>query len=50
MSLGGKIGWVDQNVVHPLRRADGTTGGCTLIRRPDGRIILSLDPGVGVNY
>jgi hypothetical protein len=50
MSLGGKMGWVDQNTVRPLRRADGTTGGCTLTRRPDGRIILSLDPGVGVAY
>ena len=47
MSLGGKMGWLDENAVRPMRRADGTTGGCTLRRRPDGRITFSLEPGVG---
>jgi hypothetical protein len=49
MSLGGKVGWVDQNSVSRLRRADGTTGGCILARLPNGRITFYLDPGVGVN-
>ena len=49
MAYGGKIGWLDKNSVRPLRRADGTTGGCTLTRRSNGRIMFDLDPGVGVN-
>ena len=48
MGYGGKIGWLEQNAVRPLRRADGTTGGCTLRRRSDGRIMFDhLEPGVG---
>lgn len=47
MSLGGKIGWLEENAVRPLRRADGTTGGCTLTRAPNGWIMHRLDPGVG---
>ena len=47
MTLGGKIGWVEENAVRRMRRADGTMGGCTLIRRPDGRIVSILDSGVG---
>jgi hypothetical protein len=49
MAYGGKLGWLEQNAVAPLRRADGTTGGCTLRRRADGRIMFDLDPGVGIN-
>ena len=49
MSLGGKLGWVDENAVSPLRRPDGTTGGCIVTRLPNGRITFYLDPGVGVN-
>ena len=49
MAYGGKLGWLEQNAVTPLRRADGTTGGCTLRRRADGRIMFDLDPGVGIN-
>ena len=49
MTYGGKLGWLEQNAVRPLRRADGTTGGCTLRRRADGRIMFDLDPGVGIN-
>lgn len=50
MAYGGKVGWIDKNAVRPLRRADGTTGGCTLTRRSDGRITFDLDPGVGVGH
>ena len=50
MSYGGKIGWLEQNAVRPLRRADGTTGGCTLRRRSDDRIMFNLEPGVGINH
>ena len=49
MSYGGKIGWLEQNAVRPLRRADGTTGGCTLRRRSDGRIMFHPEPGLGIN-
>ena len=49
MSYDGKIGWLEQNAVRPLRRADGTTGGCTLRRRSDGRIMFHLEPGLGIN-
>ncbi len=49
MSYGGKIGWLEEDAVRPLRRADGTTGGCTLWRRSDGRIMFDPDPGVGIN-
>ncbi len=49
MNYGGKIGWLEQNAVRPLRRADGTTGGCTLWRRSDGRIMFDPVPGVGIN-
>jgi hypothetical protein len=45
---GGKIGWVEENTVRSLRRADGTTGGCTLTRMPDGMIMFKLEPGLGV--
>jgi hypothetical protein len=47
MTYTGKIGWVEENAVRRMRRADGTMGGCTLIRRPDGRIVSILDSGVG---
>jgi hypothetical protein len=50
MSYGGKVGWLEQNAVRPLRRADGTTGGCILRRRSDGRIMFDLDPGVAINH
>jgi hypothetical protein len=49
MSYGGKVGWLEQNAVRPLQRADGTTGGCTLRRRADGWIMFHLEPGLGIN-
>jgi hypothetical protein len=49
MAYDGKIGWLEQNAVRPLRRADGTTGGCILRRRSDGRIMFHLEPGLGIN-
>ena len=50
MSYDGTIGWLEEDAVRPLRRADGTTGGCTLQRRSDGLITFHLDPGVGINH
>jgi hypothetical protein len=49
MSYDGTTGWLEQNAVRPLRRADGTTGGCTLRRRSDGLIMFHLEPGLGIN-
>jgi hypothetical protein len=46
MSYGGKIGWLEENAVRPLRRSDGTTGGCTLRRRADGWTMFHLEPGL----
>lgn len=48
MTYDGKVGWLERIAIRPLRRANGTTGGCMLSRRADGRIIFHLDPGVGV--
>jgi hypothetical protein len=50
MAYDGKKGWLEQNAVRPLRRANGTTGGCTLRRRSDGRIMFHLEPGLGINH
>ena len=44
MTHGGTIGWVEQNAVRPLRRADGTTGGCTLWRAANGWIMFDPNP------
>ena len=49
MTYGGTIGWLEQNAVRPLRRADGTTGGCTLSGGANGRIMFHLEPGLGIN-
>ena len=49
MAYDGKIGWLEQNAVRPLRRADGTTGGCTLWRGANGWVMFDPDPGVGIN-
>ncbi len=46
----GKKGGLEQNAVLPLRRANGTTGGCTLRRRSEGRIMFHLEPGLGINH
>ena len=50
MSYDGTTGWLEENAVRPLRRADGTTGGCTLSRNSNGLIMFHLQPGVGVNH
>ncbi len=49
MSYDGTTGWLEQNAIRPLRRADGTTGGCTLRRRADGQNMFHLEPGLGIN-
>ena len=45
----GQRGWLERKAIRPLRKADGSIGGCSLFRRADGRIMFSLDPGVAVN-
>ena len=50
MSYDGTTGWLEENAFRPLRRADGTTGGCTLQRHSNGLIMFNLDPGVGINH
>src|SRR5208283_1580068 len=37
MSYDGTIGWLEENAVRPLRRPDGTTGGCILRRHANGQ-------------
>ena len=47
----GQIAWISEDAIRPLRRADGSIGGCTLRWSPDGKYVQqSLDPGVGVHY
>jgi hypothetical protein len=48
-SYDGTTGWLEQNAVRPLRRADGTKGGCTLRRRSDGQIMFHLEPGLSID-
>lgn len=44
----GELGWLQSNAIRPLRRRDGSIGGCTLFQRGDGQVMFHLDPGVGV--
>lgn len=46
----GQIGWVAETTLIPLRKSDGTIGGCSLRRQPDGLITFKLDPGVAVRF
>jgi hypothetical protein len=34
--------------IRPLRKADGSLGSCKLSWGHDGRIVISLDPGVSL--
>ncbi|MBB4200192.1 hypothetical protein CCR94_02190 [Rhodoblastus sphagnicola] len=43
-------GWVAETTVVPLRKADGSVGGCTLSWREPGRIQFHLEPGTAVRY
>ncbi|MCW2318888.1 hypothetical protein M2322_004457 [Rhodoblastus acidophilus] len=43
-------GWVAETTVIPLRKADGSVGGCTLSWREPGRIQFHLEPGTAVRY
>lgn len=45
-----RVGWVAATTLIPLRKKDGSIGGCTLRWREPGRIEMSLDPGVAVQY
>jgi hypothetical protein len=42
-----RLGWVPRDDIRPLRKADGTSGGCKLWSGKDG-IMFALDPGVAV--
>ena len=50
LRVNGQLGWVIENAFIPLRKADGTIGGCTLQREPNGLILHKLDPGVAVRF
>jgi hypothetical protein len=41
-------GWVEKSGIRPLRKADGSPGGCKLWWGKDGRIMFALDPGVSI--
>lgn len=44
LRVGGQLGWISEDVIRPLYRAPGSTGGCTLSWRGD-RVQFHLDPG-----
>ena len=47
----GAIAWISDDAVRPMRKANGTEGGCTLAWSSDGKYVQSkLDPGVGLRY
>jgi hypothetical protein len=50
LRLNGQLGWVAETTLIPMHKADGTIGGCTLSRQPNGLITFKLDPGVVVRY
>jgi len=43
-----RTGWVARDDIRPLRKPDGTPGGCKLWWGRDGRIMFALDPGVRI--
>ena len=45
-----KDGWVAETTIIPLRKADGSIGGCTLSWREPGRIQFHLEPGTALRY
>jgi len=48
LRANSELAWIQSDAVRPLRRADGSVGGCTLSKGNGGRIIFTLEPGVGV--
>jgi hypothetical protein len=42
--IGGKLGWISADLVRPLYREPGSSGGCTLSWRGN-QIQFHLDPG-----
>lgn len=44
LRVGGQLGWISEDVIRPLYRTPGSTGGCTLSWRGD-RVQFHLDPG-----
>lgn len=48
LRANGQLAWIADNAIRPLRKADGTQGGCKLSQAQNGRITFALDPGVAV--
>ena len=48
LRANGQLAWIADNAIRPLRKADGTQGGCKLWRAQNGRITFALNPGVAV--
>jgi hypothetical protein len=42
------LGWIPKSAIRPLRKADGSPGGCRLWWGKDGRVMFALDPGVSI--
>ncbi len=50
MRANGQLGWVTEKGFIPMRKADGTIGGCSLQRQSNGLITFKLDPGVAIRH
>ena len=48
LRANGQLAWIGANAIRPLRKGDGSPGGCKLSYAQDGRITFALDPGVAV--
>ena len=43
-----RTGWIAREDIRPLRKPDGTPGGCKMWWGKDGRVMFALDAGVAV--
>ena len=44
---GWILGWIPERDIRPLRKADGSPGGCKIWRGKNG-LMFALDPGVSI--